>query len=376
MHDSCKGCFGYGEIHCGERHSRMLQRAAVQSLEAVTRILRHRNRHDLASLLSRAVIDFDVSSNYGSLLFSMITTAEIYAPISDYDRLKSLSREDNGRILDALLEIWPPRAHDMEITGVTYRLDPDSLEHAPDDTEDLLRQLDRLRNILIAVATGGPRINEVNAEYKAHYSQLTEQLVERGIQNPVPYPDLWDWYGKWSSGDLPTYQSRREYISGLFGPLVIRLREGPSPRGAEVFPEPTGWPRIDRTLGDARTRLESASTEEHFQTVGLLCREVLITLAQTVFDPERHPPLDDVKIGKTDAKRMLDSYLAVELAGGSNAIARRHAKASLDLANELQHERTAAFRKAALCAEATASVVNIVAILSGVRDPEDGPVEF
>ena len=347
----------------------------MQSLEAVIRVLRHRNRFDLASLLSRASIDFDVSSTYGSFLFSMITTAEIYAPISDYDRLRALSREDNERIFDALLEIWPPRAHDMEITGVAYRLDPDSLEHAPDDTEDLLRQLDRLRNIMIAVATGGPRINEVNAEYKGCYSQLTEQLEERGIQNPVPYPDLWDWYGKWSSGDLPTYQSRREYISGLFGPLVVRLREGPSPGGVEVFPESTGWLRIDRTLGDVRTRLESASTEEQFQTVGLLCREVLISLAQTVFDPDRHPPLDDVKVSKTDAKRMLDRYLAVELAGGSNGIARKHAKASLDLANELQHERTAGFRKAALCAEATASVVNIVAILSGVRDPEGGPVE-
>ena len=122
--------------------------------------------------------------------------------------------------------------------------------------------------------------------------------------------------------------------------------------------------------------MESASTEEQFQTVGLLCREVLITLAQTVFDPDRHPPIDDVKISKTDAKRMLDRYQAVELAGRSNSIARKHAKASLDLANELQHERTAEFRKAALCAEATASVVNIVAILSGVRDPEGGPVEF
>ena len=72
---------------------------------------------------------------------------------------------------------------------------------------------------------------------------------------------------------------------------------------------------------------------------------------------------------------MLDSYLAVELAGSSNAIARKHAKASLDLANQLQHQRTAAFRKAALCAEATASVVNIIAILSGVRNPETGIVE-
>ena len=102
----------------------------MQSLEAVIRVLRHRNRYDLASLLSRASISFDVSSTHGSFLFSMITKAEIYAPISDYDRLRALSREDNERILDTLLEIWPPRAHDMEITGVTYRLDPASQEHA------------------------------------------------------------------------------------------------------------------------------------------------------------------------------------------------------------------------------------------------------
>ena len=92
----------------------------MESLEAVNRVLRHRNRYDLTSLLSRASIAFDVSSTYESLLFSMITTAEIYAPISDYDRLRALSQEDNERILDALLEIWPPRSHDMEITGDSY----------------------------------------------------------------------------------------------------------------------------------------------------------------------------------------------------------------------------------------------------------------
>ena len=65
---------------------------------------------------------------------------------------------------------------------------------------------------------------------------------------------------------------------------------------------------------------------------------------------------------------MLDAYVAVELEGGANEGARRHAKAALALANDLQHHRTADFRKAALCAEASISVVNIVAILSGRRD--------
>ena len=343
----------------------------MQSLEAVVRLLRYRNRQDLADLLSRTYVTFDVSTTSGSIIYSMITMAEIHAPIGDYERLRKLSQEDNDRILDALREIWPPQEDDTEITGITYRLDQDSLDHATGDTDGLLQQIDGLRNVMIAVSTGGPRIDSVNAKYKRDHLQLTEQLKDRGIENPIPYPDLWDWYGKWSSGDLPTYQSRRDYISGLVGPLVTRLREGPLSRGTEVFPEPTGWPRIDRALGEARTRLESASTEEQFQTVGLLCREVLISLAQTVFNADRHPPLDDVTVSKTDAKRMLERYLAVELAGGSNAIARKHAKASLDLANELQHERTAAFRKAALCAEATASVVNIIAILSGIRDPKN-----
>jgi hypothetical protein len=35
----------------------------------------------------------------------------------------------------------------------------------------------------------------------------------------------------------------------------------------------------------------------------------------------------------------------------------------------LQHKRTADFRHAALCAEATAAVINLVAIVSGQRDP-------
>lgn len=126
---------------------------------------------------------------------------------------------------------------------------------------------------------------------------------------------------------------------------------------------------MDRTVSEIRQRLERASTEEQFQAVGLLFREALISLAQTVFDPSRHKVLDGVAVSSTDAKRRLEAYLAAELAGGENKVARQHAKASLDLANELQHKRTATFRQAALCAEATAAVINLIAIMSGRRDP-------
>ena len=81
--------------------------------------------------------------------------------------------------------------------------------------------------------------------------------------------------------------------------------------------------------------MESASTEEQFQTVGFLCRDTIVWLAHTVFDPDRHPKTDDIaKISETDAKRMLDR-LAFELGGSSNVNARKLAEASHHLANEL-----------------------------------------
>ena len=158
----------------------------MEPLDAVSKVLYYRSRHSLANLLSRAFVEFEISSTYGSLHNSLIATAEIYAPISDYDRLRALSREDNDQVLDAVLEVWPPRENDIEITGVIYRLDPGSLKDSPDDIEDLLQQLDRLRSIMIAVSTGGPRINDVNTDYKEDYFQLTKQLMARGLQNLFP----------------------------------------------------------------------------------------------------------------------------------------------------------------------------------------------
>jgi len=69
----------------------------------------------------------------------------------------------------------------------------------------------------------------------------------------------------------------------------------------------------------------------------------------------------------TDAGRMLEWYFSVELRGGANEEARAHAKAALKLALALQHKRIENSRMAALCAEATSSVVNIVAGLRGRR---------
>ena len=234
---------------------------------------------------------------------------------------------------------------------------------------ELIQEIETQQNLMVSVATGGARIQAVNEEYKKRQSRIRTGLMSLRIKDPNPYEDLWKWYGKWSSGDLPTYQSRRQYLSDLFSPVIEKLNTNSTLALTVVFPEPTGWVRVDRSIEEARKRLAEAQDEIGYQQVGLICRETLISLAQTVYDETKHPILDGTKASTTDAKRMLEAYLQIELDGHSNEVARKHARASLEFANDLTHKRTATFKNAALCAEATTSVINIIAIVSGRRNP-------
>ncbi len=242
----------------------------MESLEPVRGILRRRGDAPLSRLLERAYVEFEGSGQFGSLWNSDLTTAEIYAPFADYEALRSLSAAESDRILEAMLELWPPRERGMELDRVVFLVDPGSLD-------------------------------------------------------------------SWTA--------------------------------TVAFEGPTGWPLVDQQIRSVRNRLGSAATPEDFQAVGLVCRETLISLAQAVFDPELHTAPDTRRISATDTKGMLDAYLSVTLRGGSNEAARKYAKAAVDLANGLQHRRRATFRHAAMCAEATASVVGFIAAAADRRSP-------
>ena len=156
----------------------------------------------------------------------------------------------------------------------------------------------------------------------------------------------------------------------MYNPLIEEIHRKQVAIGSELFEQPTGWNRVDRGVIKIREKLESSNNEEDYQTVGLLCRESLISLAQAVYNPKIHLQPDGVAVSNTDAKRMLENYLLIELPGSPNEEIRRHAKAALDLANALLHRRTANFRQAAMCSEATISLTNLIAIISGIRDPK------
>ena len=137
-----------------------------------------------------------------------------------------------------------------------------------------------------------------------------------------------------------------------------------------LFTNPIGWQRVDRTMDRIRGLLTTASTEEQFQEVGVLCREGLISVAQAVFDERHHPPLpgDNTDVSTSDVKRMIARYVASECPGASSREVRKCVNSAVDLANKVTHRRTSVYRDAALCAQSTFNMIGLIAIISGKRD--------
>ena len=137
-----------------------------------------------------------------------------------------------------------------------------------------------------------------------------------------------------------------------------------------LFTSPVGWERVDRTMNRIRELLTTASTEEHYQEVGVLCREGLISIAQAVFDPRRHPPIldDNIDVSDTDVKRMIGRFVASECSGASSQEVRKCVNGAVDLANKVTHRRTSTYRDAAFCAQVTFNVLGLIALLAGERD--------
>jgi len=217
------------------------------------------------------------------------------------------------------------------------------------------------RELMIKVATGEGRIDEVDDYYRARHLRAKEVAASIGLRYENSHDDLWDWYHYYKE-HLPTYQERRAYVRGLFAPTI----DAASKMHAKLPParEPTGWRRVDRALAKARGRMVAAANEEDFQEVGLLCREVLISVGQAVYDPHVHQSVDGVTPSLTDAKRMLEAFLHSVVPGDGFKEVRAHARASYDLSVNLQHRRTATRQLASLCLEATSSTVEVFAILA------------
>src|SRR5687767_7020840 len=94
---------------------------------------------------------------------------------------------------------------------------------AVDDADKLLPEVLIQRDLMIEVATGETRIQDVDDYYRARHRRISAALKARGIENPNPHENLWSWYHKWKEAGWGTYQERRAYVREMYARLIERL---------------------------------------------------------------------------------------------------------------------------------------------------------
>ena len=113
-----------------------------------------------------------------------------------------------------------------------------------------------------------------------------------------------------------------------------------------------------------RDQLARAESEEGYQSVGHLGREVMISLAQAVIDPAEAIGEDGKAPSDTDAGRLLDVYIGNTLPGKGNEALRRAVRGVVSATSAVLHDRSATPKDASLIAELVSASVHLVHILT------------
>ena len=328
--------------------------------------LRNRNKGRLADIIkeSEYKLQIDKSTSYGD-----DCTIIFYLPISKYavltqekDRIEEdLYKEISNLFKDDLVSIC-----NVSIQAKTERyLDWDTV-YPKETKESLLVLINEEMNTLIKAATAviSIRDSKENDSYRRNHEYIDDILKKLGLEPIHKYRDLWDWYNDYKNRELKTYESRRVFIRQLYRPLIELIQNSDENRTGLFHYEKTGWDKVDKEVDSFKDAISKAQSNREYQAVGMLGRELLITLAQTVYNKEKHPAIDGANISNTDSKRMLEAFVSHCLKEkGKWEKETKYIKNAINFANELTHERSADIVDAKLCYSAVISTVQIIKIL-------------
>lgn len=224
-----------------------------------------------------------------------------------------------------------------------------------DDLIDLVKEQAAL---LIAVATGGPRIDDVDDGYQERRRELRFSLDAIGLADPFPWRSLWEWYRAWAGG----YADRRAQINELVGPLLDDLE---ARAAAAQVPDDTGsvgdptWKSVDARLAEMIGELERGTSTDDWADIGRRCREIVIEAANVAFMDVMVPAGQPIP-GRSDAEERLGFYADMMLSGAANSAVRGLIRKLIVLANALTHHKAPTRLMAFATAQATISLVRIL----------------
>jgi hypothetical protein len=243
---------------------------------------------------------------------------------------------------------------------------PDPVDDEPDgsDVDGLIQLVERQRDLITAVATGESITPHLDSEYKRRRRKIRAGLQRLGIEDPFPWPDLYQWWGFCSAPRMTTYRERRSYVAEISEPVLDELeRRRSSLVDWSRSGGPETWATLQGRLDGLRDELNRAKTHDDLQDVGRRAREIIIDAANMVFD-ESMVPENEPMPSPNDAKRRIEFYLNHRAPGQSQADLRRVVRAVMQLANTVTHSDSITRVDAYAAAQATVFVVRTLQEMS------------
>lgn len=240
-----------------------------------------------------------------------------------YD-LKKMPSKDN-RFADAYKDVWQNRTYkDNWVDDWVFTDERFNLLSAPDDV--FLKFL---------CETVNP---QVRPDEKA-----AEELIAKF--NAALKADGWELF-------------RKQDAAG--GPIL-----GARMLGSTIYA--SGDPRrekVSRHIQEMRFILRTAVAEGDYHNIVLISLDTFDALAEAAFDAGEDMTINGKPLSEMDAATRIKALLEQELKGDTNKETLAYARAALKLALSLQKTSNFDHRTAAVCVEATASLVNLISVLT------------
>lgn len=283
---------------------------------------------------------------------------------SDYNKILLSASEYESILLNAVANLgFNDRIFTVKfVVMLEYAIDWIALPPEVDKTY-ILEMLEWEKNVLIEVGTGTP-IDEYNDDYKKCHKEMTQTLKDICLIHINNFSDLRSWH-KYYKKNLSSYADRRAYIIELYDPLIKTIEDSEETDNRLIEYTPTGWTKIDHAVLLMRNERDRAESEVEYQAIGVHGRELILTLAQMVYDEEKHKHPDGNPINSAQSKRMFEAYISSRSKTMSNEKI-KFAKASIDLANNLTHKRTATRLDSELCYIAVISTIHVIYNISQI----------
>ena len=98
------------------------QRKGLEDIATLKKLLKSRGRNDLVILLEGCTCEVEESSQYGSYLFSVISTFWIYVHPEKIEKIEQISKEDKEFLLELVRKIYPLKDYSPEIREIQFRV--------------------------------------------------------------------------------------------------------------------------------------------------------------------------------------------------------------------------------------------------------------